>query len=113
MTEMTWDGFRPLSNMSDISFVMGMFLKNSRIAQSVHPFSMNSNDFRSFLLCFSLKCNFQSKNHRSVGKPNTWDCIYREILSWLNCFIYDSFCRIMLWVSALSPAVLPRHLWNP
>ena len=61
MIEMTWDGFRPLSNMSDISFVMGMFLKNSRIAQWVHAFSMNSNDFRSFLLCFSLKCKFPIK----------------------------------------------------
>ena len=60
MTEMTWDGFRPISNTSDISFAMGMFFYKKINKKKSHRtvgtlISVDLNDFRSFLLCFSLK----------------------------------------------------------
>ena len=53
MTKMTCDDFPPISNMSDISFVMGMFsIKTICIPQWLQWISMIS---RPFILLFSLK----------------------------------------------------------
>ena len=93
--------------MSDISCTMGTCsYKPSRLAQWAHLFSMNFNDFQSFLLCFSLKCPFPMI--KSSPSRNT---IYMGLLSitgfdaiqpGLNCFISVIICRIDLQVSALS-----------
>ena len=89
-TEITCDGFRPIYNMSDISCVMGTF-SYKNIAQWVHLFLMEFNDFRSFLLCFSLKCPFpiikSSLNGNTIHMQLLSIKGLDAILPGLNCFI--------------------------
>ena len=102
-TKITWDGFRPSSNMLNISFRWAHFpIKNSRKAQWVHLFLMNINGFRSVCLYFSLKVHFRWKNDLSMGTPYTFDEGMSCHSTRIELFYFDdNFHRIAQWVPPL------------
>ena len=82
-------------------------IKTSCTEQCVHLFSMNFNDFRSFLLCFSLKCPFPMNKSLLCGKT-----IYMRLpsIKGLNAILPGLICFISIIISVpLHGGFQPLH----